>query len=968
MANELQVTISADTSGLEAGLDRATAAVQSSAQTMKDAQTAASIAAQNYSDTLAALNAVASGTGPGQAAAAAEIAATKTAAEEAAAAVEKLNIAKLRSSDSWNREMAAANKAAEGEMEAARAMEMAALRADILSRAEADATAEAERLAAAQQELAAATNTVGISSRQAATAGIGILEGRMMSGNRAAAAFLSTTLGLGPVLRAAFPVIGALAMIEVVGEIAKKIVEVSQDAQDLAGELGVGWLDGAVAELTGMKEVVKQTDQELLALAADRDRMRGQSLQLDVSTTSRHGGESAANEVEIKQLNDKLIALQAIEKIHGSEVVEYTKESEIRTNQFGSEVTDNAGGIAGALKAKENLKVAQAQYNDTLARERSLREQIADITSRQYTSLTESQINATHASDAGLKSAQHITAELEKQLQLNQTRFQTQLIENPQAADVATQNKNVADQQARAHASVELDQLRRTLTEQIAKSEIDVAHAMDGELNPAERISAELQKQLELHNLEAQSSRSGLPALDQKLRQLKDTAAAEKAVADIQILGDEQLGKTFDEEMKAEDEGRKQAEEAVKKSAEDYKRSQEEKVALAKEAANATIQAAEETFQYTQRQIQFEAELGIITAKTAQARLLAASQLKQTQTTGALEKEQATGTVDPAVAEKAAQETILAATETFEVTQKEIESERELGVITAKTADDRLAAAERLKQIETTGALEKSQGLFDPNLGQKELQEYEQLENRMNQVASKGALERERITQKETLKIIQDYQKLANEFNQGFTRALNSWATQSETASKAFAKMFGEIELQLIDFVAQWLLKKAEMWARGHVLQITGVAAQKTTQTAANVGIVTADAGVAFAGTMAYYAAVNPVAAPALAAAAAATTLAGGLSAQAFEHGGVVAGSAGSPVPIIAHAGERVLSASQTSNFHSLVNSQSSTRSSSRVVNVGGITNHLPATRSSPREISAAVQDGMRRGMIKGGF
>lgn len=71
-----------------------------------------------------------------------------------------------------------------------------------------------------------------ISGRQAGAASIGILEGRMMSGNRAAAAFLSTTLGLGPALEAAFPVIGLIAL----GDVAVQVGKSLYDAFDMGGE------------------------------------------------------------------------------------------------------------------------------------------------------------------------------------------------------------------------------------------------------------------------------------------------------------------------------------------------------------------------------------------------------------------------------------------------------------------------------------------------------------------------------------------------------------------------------------------------------------------------------------------------------------------------------------------------------------------------------------------------------------
>jgi hypothetical protein len=53
----------------------------------------------------------------------------------------------------------------------------------------------------------------------AAAASLRVLEGNFQGSTRAASAFLATTLGLGPILQVAFPVIGALALIEILGRI-----------------------------------------------------------------------------------------------------------------------------------------------------------------------------------------------------------------------------------------------------------------------------------------------------------------------------------------------------------------------------------------------------------------------------------------------------------------------------------------------------------------------------------------------------------------------------------------------------------------------------------------------------------------------------------------------------------------------------------------------------------------------------
>jgi hypothetical protein len=107
------------------------------------------------------------------------------------------------------------------------------------------------------------------------------------------------------------------------------------------------------------------------------------------------------------------------------------------------------------------------------------------------------------------------------------------------------------------------------------------------------------------------------------------------------------------------------------------------------------------------------------------------------------------------------------------------------------------------------------------------------------------------------------------------------------------------------------------MWALDKILTASGLATEKGLQSAANVATVTGDAGVAAANTMAYYSAIDPPVAPAMAAVAYAETMSyaagtvmdyGGM----MPHMGFAFNTSGSA--------ERVLSPSQTQNFETMVN------------------------------------------------
>ena len=208
------------------------------------------------------------------------------------------------------------------------------------------------------------------------------------------------------------------------------------------------------------------------------------------------------------------------------------------------------------------------------------------------------------------------------------------------------------------------------------------------------------------------------------------------------------------------------------------------------------------------------------------------------------------------------------------------------------------------------------------------------------------------------------WEQAANSFNQGFIRAFNETIMRSKSASQAFAQFFNSIVLDVADMVAKWLLKEAEKWAMLHAMQALGLTQQHATQAASNLGTITGDASVAAAGAMAFYSAVNPPAAPALAALQFAETMAyagGGV----FDSGGIL--GTGRMGVNLSGADERVLSPSQTKTFDRVMNQGSSTSSSSssRTVNMGGVTQNFHGNKSSPRDAARGMNDAIRRGRLR---
>lgn len=72
-----------------------------------------------------------------------------------------------------------------------------------------------------QQETATVRSS--ISARMAASSELRVMEGNMMGSTRAAAALLSTLPGVGAAMQAAFPIFGAVALVEILGQVAEKV-------------------------------------------------------------------------------------------------------------------------------------------------------------------------------------------------------------------------------------------------------------------------------------------------------------------------------------------------------------------------------------------------------------------------------------------------------------------------------------------------------------------------------------------------------------------------------------------------------------------------------------------------------------------------------------------------------------------------------------------------------------------------
>ncbi|HTV81491.1 MAG TPA: hypothetical protein VME18_02485 [Acidobacteriaceae bacterium] len=323
-----------DVSGLRSGMEEAAGVVESSSQTMAEAMEAAKVAAQNLADAQKQVGAAAA---EGSESAAAIIAEYKNQAAQAIA-----NVASLKA-------MAAA------QLEAADAASVDAL----ATRADASAQFErTEAYGAARVGLAAMTGSVG-------AMGYGL------------ARVAASSATLGPILQAAFVPIAAVAMVEIIGEMIGRIDKFAADAEQLATELNSDWLTGAVGQVNGLAEAVKQADDEILKLAQDADSMaRGmQSAQIEhIRLTQGPAAAYDAEAAEKQQQIAKNAALLQAMMADQAQLQQRASETQGAGTLFasGAPTTD-------ALKAQQQLKVVNGQIASLQQENTLLQEQAANL-------------------------------------------------------------------------------------------------------------------------------------------------------------------------------------------------------------------------------------------------------------------------------------------------------------------------------------------------------------------------------------------------------------------------------------------------------------------------------------------------------------------------------------------------------------------------------------------------------------
>lgn len=236
------------------------------------------------------------------------------------------------------------------------------------------ANAAATSVAVAEEAVATSSRHV-VSEMTAASGATRLLDGALPI--RAVENFATKVLGLGPALQAAFPVVGALALGEVVVDMGEKLYDFGVKANTLANELGTDWLTGAIAQFDGLAAAVEDADKQIDGLSKDMDSLatKGKSAQVEYIrlTEGAAAADKAQADAKRQQIsaNETILAglkLQSAELERQAQPTTYTNS---RTGARGTYMSDEALAARKQLEAVEK-QIADVQRTNNVLQQESI--------------------------------------------------------------------------------------------------------------------------------------------------------------------------------------------------------------------------------------------------------------------------------------------------------------------------------------------------------------------------------------------------------------------------------------------------------------------------------------------------------------------------------------------------------------------------------------------------------------------
>lgn len=291
-------------------------------------------------------------------------------------------------------------------------------------------------------------------------------------------------------------------------------------------------------------------------------------------------------------------------------------------------------------------------------------------------------------------------------------------------------------------------------------------------------------------------------------------------------------------------------------------------------------------------------------------------------------------------------------------------------------ADHALEHAQALKLLEEELARLQAQAknLKPGDVGyEQNITRQQTVQNQITQEKGNTAIQGQQDQQTIDKAVAQPYLKAFDHISQGWLKVQNDLILGNKNIARDFVQMGVSLVQSMAQNFEQMLVKQLQFEIQtavahraGNQMKVaddaTSAGQSATIHATSALKEIFMDAKTAAAG--AWKATVGiPIVGPILAPIAAGTTFAGVMALAAFEHGGIVDGSAGMAVPILAHAGERVLTPQQTNNFESLVNNPRSSHQTS-IINAK-VNQHFASSKaSSARETRQQIQQLHRRGKL----
>lgn len=711
----------------------------------------------------------------------------------------------------------------------------------------------------------------GISDRMAASASLRTLELNMQGSTRAAGAFLTNVLGLGPVLQAAFPVIGAVALGEVLLTVGQRVYTLYQNMVNLKAEIAAlgeasektakqasdanwTWIQSQ-AELLKSQGKLKEAQEFLASHAGEKP----ETLSLGVDTSKLKDLEP-----EMKAFADQLAQVHTTAQAQSvfKELDAQMSSTQAKLSDFTSRIADLHTRIQ-AIEAHPTGRDDQAfAISGDIAEIDSLQHKITAYT-EYYNTLQN--LKNKNVSDSAAE-ANKVAQASEGVLRQQQTQDQASL-----AAHKAVADAKVAADEEGARRALQTGQI--TAQQEIAQLGADAQKKLQIEINYLSQLDAILSQDGDKNAAEITRNQGRIQAL--KIEQHTQALKFQQQ-ADAEELSS--MLRAMDAEIEGTKTGSTQRVEIIREElalvialygqqGEEYEKMLGKLAAADREHATEVQKAAEKELAARLKAIKEAADAqAAADAKdiAGQQKVLdARNSMQQSQLKGTLQDAKRLGLPDIGQVEAIYQQ------------MKDTEQRYINGsiMVAQSAAEAKIQALQKVQQAAEIAALENpansAKFVQDAQAAADKITTIEtELQAKLKDLRQKGAEEDQKIEQELVQYKEQEEQKIASKMLQFEDQALFH--------SKSFGQAVIAIYRDLAQSVINDLLQMANRWVSEHVVMelatrlfhlrtaaesATANVQQQTQTSTSNVTQVTSEAGLAAAKAYAAYAEFPPLAA-----------------------------------------------------------------------------------------------------------